>query len=97
MRLRTPSWCGTMAIRCTSSRRAVITAAGDLWNREFGTVLYLDLSCVDLAGLVRQVGTQGVWQARRDARAVLATRRREVLRLADRLATAGTMTFGAAR
>jgi len=81
----------------SGAERAAVTAAGDLFNRELGTVEYQDLACDDLARLVRQVGVGGVWHARRLARSVLTARRRAVLALADRLEIERCITFDSAR
>nr|WTB31086.1 hypothetical protein OG781_17795 [Streptomyces sp. NBC_00830] len=67
------------------SVEAAITAAGDLWQREYGTVPYVDLSCRDLPDFERQHGLSALWSAQRDARRILIQRRRAVLALADRL------------
>jgi hypothetical protein len=83
-------WDATCA---SGAERAAVTAAGDLWNREFGTVEYHDLACDDLARLVRQVGVGGVWHTRRLARSVLTTRRRAVMALADRLEREHSISF----
>lgn len=69
----------------SAAQNAAIDAAGDVWERELMTLPYRDGSCSDLATLERTVGAAGVWQARRDARAVLQRHRAAVLRLADRL------------
>jgi len=67
------------------SVQAAITAAGDLWQREYGTVPYTDLSCADLPAFEREHGLGALWTAQRDARRILIQRRRAVLALADRL------------
>lgn len=67
------------------SVQAAITAAGDLWQQEYGTVPYLDLSCDDLRTMEHEHGLGALWSAQRDARRVLVKRRRAVLALADRL------------
>lgn len=76
---------------CPQHEDVAIAAAGDLWNREFGAVPYRDGSCGDLAYLERTVSAAGVWQARRDARAVLTRRRSSVLALAARIEEHGTL------
>jgi len=81
------------SVLASNAERAAVTAAGDLWNREFGTIAYRDLSCDDLERLVRQTGVGGVWHARRLARSVLTARRRAVLALADRLERERSISF----
>jgi len=69
----------------TGWQEAAITAAGDLFNREYSTVPYQDGSCKDLADFEREHGLDQLWQANRAARSILTQRRRAVLALADRL------------
>jgi hypothetical protein len=78
---------GETRYQCTATPReqAAITAAGDLFNREFGTVSYQDFGCRDLADMEREHGLGGLWRANRDAREILASQRQLVLDLADRL------------
>ncbi|MGW6785385.1 hypothetical protein [Streptomyces sp. NPDC054987] len=64
---------------------AAVIAAGDLFNRELGTVPYLDYGCSDLRTLEREHGLAQLWDANRAARGVLTQRRQAVLRLADRV------------
>ncbi len=80
-----------------TAQQAAVVAAGDLWEREFCRLPYEDASCSDLARLERSVGATGVWQARRDARAVLTRRREAVLHLADRLEAHGHLVHVAGR
>ncbi|WP_180685320.1 hypothetical protein [Streptomyces gossypiisoli] len=75
----------THAPTSVRSVQAAITAAGDLWQQEYGTVPYTDLSCHDLLTMEREHGLGALWAAQRDARRVLIQRRRSVLDLADRL------------
>jgi hypothetical protein len=72
-------------LRVTPAENAVISSAGDLWDREYSMAEYRDGACADLAYQVEQVGTAGIWQARRTARQILTAHRRGVLDLADRL------------
>jgi hypothetical protein len=76
---------------CTRQQAVAIAAAGDLFNREFGTVPYRDASCSDLAYLEREVEASGVWKARRDARAVLRSRQQDVIDLARLLEQRGSL------
>ncbi|MEV7994930.1 hypothetical protein AB0O67_24360 [Streptomyces sp. NPDC086077] len=76
---------------CAPSVTAAITSAGDLWQRELGTVPYLDLSCGDLQAMEQRHGLDALWAAERNARRVLVQRRRAVLALADRLMTERTI------
>lgn len=69
----------------TPRERAAITAAGDLWNREYGTVPYVDYGCGDLADFQREHGLRALWQANRDARAALNEHLHLVTDLADTL------------
>ncbi|MEU2076863.1 hypothetical protein [Streptomyces sp. NPDC013489] len=77
----------------SSRERAAVYAAGDLFNRELGTVPYQDYGCGDLADLEHKHGLSALWQANRDARAVLSQHRQLVLDLADRLMTSPTLTL----
>jgi hypothetical protein len=72
-------------LRVTPTENAVISCAGDLWDREYSTAEYRDGACTDLAYQVQQVGAAGIWQARRTARQILTERRRDVLDLAGQL------------
>ncbi|MFG2330175.1 hypothetical protein ACGFMM_11175 [Streptomyces sp. NPDC048604] len=66
-------------------QRAVVTAAGDLFNKEQGTVPYEDYGCGDLRDFERDHGLSQLWDAQRAARSVLKQRREAVVRLADQL------------
>lgn len=68
---------------------AVCAQAGDLWDREHGTSPYTFDACTDLRQSVQWVGVAGIWSARRQARALLNTRQRDVLDLAERLRLSG--------
>ncbi|MGW2040496.1 hypothetical protein [Streptomyces virginiae] len=74
-------------------QEAAITAAGDLFNREFGTVPYLDYGCGDLRDLEREHGLDRLWDANRAARGILTQRRQAVLLLADRVQRERHITF----
>ncbi|WP_236244517.1 M50 family metallopeptidase [Streptomyces sp. CC210A] len=75
---------------------AVITAAGDVWNRHLGTVPYEDLACDDLARFEREHGLSRLWSANHEAQQILRQHRRLVLDLASRLVTARSIRFPAA-
>ncbi|MBT2420579.1 M50 family metallopeptidase [Streptomyces sp. ISL-22] len=64
---------------------APTTAAGDLWEREFSILPYIDEACSDLRDFERNHGLGALWQAERTARQILTRHRADVLRLADRL------------
>ena len=64
---------------------AIIAAAGDLWDRDFSVHPYIDGSCSDLRTAVDNVGTAGIWQARRIARDILTRHKSDVLALARRI------------
>ncbi|WP_405436674.1 hypothetical protein OG373_06755 [Streptomyces avidinii] len=66
-------------------QEAAVIAAGDLFNREQGTVPYLDYGCSDLRDLEREHGLDRLWDANRAARSILTQRRRAILLLADRI------------
>lgn len=72
-------------------QEATVTAAGDLWNWEFGSVPYQDYGCGDLADFEREHGLDRLWDANRAARSILTQRRRAVLALADRLVAERTI------
>lgn len=74
-------------------QEAAITAAGDLFNREQGTVPYQDYACRDLKVFEREHGLDQLWQAQRAARSILTQRRRAVLTLADRIMRERFITF----
>lgn len=74
-------------------QEAAITAAGDLFNREQGSVPYQDFGCSDLRAFERDHGLDQLWQAQRAARSILIQRRRAVLALADRLMRERTITL----
>lgn len=74
-------------------QQAAITAAGDLFNREQGTVPYADLACSDLQVFEREHGLHRLWDANRAARSILIQRRRAVLTLADQLMRQPYMQF----
>jgi hypothetical protein len=54
---------------------AVISAAGDEWDRHLSPFPYEYSSCRDLNYQVERVGIHGVWAARREARLILTRRR----------------------
>lgn len=72
---------------------AAITAAGDLFNREQGTVPYRDYACSDLQTFEREHGLDKLWDANRAARSILIQRRRAILTLADRIMRERFITF----
>lgn len=74
-------------------QEAAITAAGDLFNREQGTVPYQDYACSDLKRFEREHGLDQLWDAQRAARSILLMRRRAVLTLADRIMRERFITF----
>jgi hypothetical protein len=74
-------------------QEAAITAAGDLFNREQGTVPYQDYGCHDLKEFERDHGLAKLWDAQRAARSILVQRRRAVLTLADQLMSQPLMRF----
>lgn len=74
-------------------QEAAITAAGDLFNRELGTVPYADYGCADLRDLEREHGLDRLWDANRAARGILTQRRQAVLLLADRVQRERHITF----
>ncbi|RSS50058.1 hypothetical protein [Streptomyces sp. WAC01280] len=78
----------------TPREHAAISAAGDLFNRELGTVRYEDFGCGDLADIEREHGLHALWRANRDARAVLVGQRQLVLDLADRLMDTPVLQLG---
>ena len=71
--------------RTTPPTDAIISCAGDLWDREFSSAEYRDGACADLAYQVERVGVTGIWQARRTARQILSDHRRDVLNLGAQL------------
>ncbi|MEV8554835.1 hypothetical protein AB0L04_34145 [Streptomyces glaucescens] len=81
----------TRSAHCARPVSAAITAAGDLWQREYGTVPYIDLACDDLRTMEREHGFGSLWSAERDARRILVQRRSAILALADRLMTERTI------
>lgn len=83
------SWYGPSA----KWQEAAITAAGDLFNRELGTVPYVDYACHDLQRFERSHGLSALFNANRAARSILKQRRRAVLVLADRLMRERTITL----
>ena len=72
---------------------AVISAAGDEWDRHFSPFPYEYSSCRDLNYQVERVGIQGVWAARREARLILTRRRASVEGLGARLYREGALRF----
>lgn len=74
-------------------QEAAITAAGDLFNREQGSVPYRDYGCGDLKRFEREHGLSQLWDANRAARSILIQRRRAVLTLADRIMRERYITF----
>lgn len=78
----------------TAAEQAAVSAAGDVWCREFGSVEYVDLACVDLATFEREHGLATLWSANRAARTILQARRAATLALADRLVAERSITFG---
>jgi hypothetical protein len=72
---------------------AAITVAGDVYNRQLGSVPYRDLACADLAAFERTHGLGKLWAAERAALEVLTFRRAAVIALADRLVREGAITF----
>lgn len=81
------------ATHATRQHEAAVKSAGDVWASELGSVEYVDLACRDLATFEQQFGLERLWQARRNALAVLLTRRRSVLVLADRLVRERVITI----
>lgn len=77
----------------TEVQCAIVRAAGDVWGRELGSVPYVDLGCADLAGFERSYGLGRLWQAQRDALAILTRRRDAVSALADRIERERAITF----
>ena len=80
--------------RTTPRLSAVISCAGDLWDKEFSAHEYRDGACADLRRQVQFVGVEGIWAARRDARKILTERRQTVLRLGARLYRERELVFG---
>jgi hypothetical protein len=72
---------------------AAVSAAGDTWDSEFSDQPYRDGSCGDLLAQLDLVGTSGIWHARRTARQILTSRRRDVVDLARRLRRERELTF----
>ncbi|MFD8640780.1 hypothetical protein ACFV14_10770 [Streptomyces zaomyceticus] len=66
-------------------QHAAVLAAGDLFNREQGTVDYQDFGCSDLRVLDQEYGLASLFGANRAARSILVQRRRAILTLADQL------------
>ncbi|MCX5586037.1 hypothetical protein [Streptomyces erythrochromogenes] len=66
-------------------QQAAITAAGDLFNRECGSVPYINYGCGDLKRFEEEHGLARLWDANRAARSILTQRRRAILTLADRI------------
>ena len=77
----------------TAAHNAVITAAGDVWNRRLGTVPYRDLACIDLKTFEREHGLSRLWLAGKMAQKILIEHRQLVLDLADRLAKERIVVF----
>lgn len=74
-------------------QRAVITAAGDVYGQQLGSVPYVDLACSDLARFERSHGLGRLWHAQRTALDILTQRRAAVVTLADRLERERAIAF----
>ncbi len=74
----------TFEWRGTAPQLAAVTAAGEA-GQKLMPGRYEDLACADLAIFEREHGLGLLWQAQRDAQAILTTRRKAFVALAQRL------------
>lgn len=77
----------------SNAHAAVITAAGDVFNRHLGTIPYQDLACLDLETFEREHGLNRLWLANQMAKKILTEHRQLVLDLANRLVVERTIRF----